>query len=384
MSRRAALAGLFLLGGCSSAPAPRPYHPYEGPPKARRAVSWVPGIWDGKSPLPAYCMRALSIDGGGMRGIIPAMVLADLERRSGKRVAEMFDTITGTSTGGILALGLSKSDPKEPARPQYSAAELIELYKKDGKDIFPRKHLGWLRALLRPKHSPKGLNRALERYFGDARLRETAGMVNVTVTAYDLENRRHFYFERDLGYMDEFLMRDVAAATSAAPTYLPPAVLEVPKEVSEKGYLAFIDGGVFANNPSPYAFERAKGWSYAKNGRGILLLSLGTGAPKNDYDVKKVWRWGKLRWLRPILDIVFSDPGVADAMDAAMGEHGHYVRLQPVLPADTALDATDAASVTALEAAGAELIRDNDELLDFLALELARSRTTPDSRCVSD
>lgn len=376
-------AAAVLLSGCTSVPPPRPYHPYTGPiPKAERGVTWMPGIWDGRSALPAYCMRALSIDGGGMRGIIPAMVLADLERRTGKRIGEMFDTITGTSTGGILALGLAKADPKDPTRPHYSAAELVDLYKKDGKKIFPRKHLSWLKAFFRPKHSPAGLEEALARYFGDARFKDTVPDLSLTVTAYDLENRRHYFFDRYADYREEFLMRDVAAATSAAPTYLPPVSLEVPRDVDPKGYLAFIDGGVFANNPAPFALDRSLGWSYARRGRGILLISLGTGQTKTEYTYRRARRWGKFAWLRPVLDIVLSDPGVARAMDAALEGKGRHERFQPVLDTETELDATGPQSLAALEAAGAKLIEDNEERLAYLAKELSRSRTTPDSRCV--
>src|SRR5215216_5033946 len=78
--------------------------------------------------------KVLSIDGGGIRGIIPAMVLAEIERRTGKRIAEMFDRIAGTSTGGILALGLTK--PGQDGGPEYSAKKLIELYETEGGKIF--------------------------------------------------------------------------------------------------------------------------------------------------------------------------------------------------------------------------------------------------------
>ena len=79
-------------------------------------------------------IRILSIDGGGIRGIIPAMVLAELERRARGPICTLFDLIAGTSTGGILALGLAK--PNGDRKPAYSAADLIELYEKEGKTIF--------------------------------------------------------------------------------------------------------------------------------------------------------------------------------------------------------------------------------------------------------
>jgi patatin-like phospholipase/acyl hydrolase len=90
--------------------------------------------------------KVLSIDGGGIRGLIPAMVLAEIERRTGKRIAEMFDLVAGTSTGGILALGVTK--PGQDGKPEYSAKKLIDLYETEGGKIFSipvwhRIHSGW-------------------------------------------------------------------------------------------------------------------------------------------------------------------------------------------------------------------------------------------------
>ncbi|MEL7495719.1 MAG: patatin-like phospholipase family protein [Cyanobacteria bacterium J06554_11] len=79
--------------------------------------------------------KILSIDGGGIRGLIPAMVLAEIERRTEQPISESFDLIAGTSTGGILALGLSKVD--QQGNPQFSTEALSELYKENGKRIFP-------------------------------------------------------------------------------------------------------------------------------------------------------------------------------------------------------------------------------------------------------
>ena len=78
----------------------------------------------------------LSLDGGGIRGLIPALVLADIEKKTGKRIAELFDLITGTSTGGILALGLCKDNGN--GVPQYSAKNLSKIYQDRGSEIFSR------------------------------------------------------------------------------------------------------------------------------------------------------------------------------------------------------------------------------------------------------
>jgi patatin-like phospholipase/acyl hydrolase len=83
----------------------------------------------------SFKFKVLSIDGGGIRGIIPAIMLAEIEKRIGKQIFELFDLITGTSTGGILALGLTKPNPQNSQAPLYRARNLIELYRTHGKTI---------------------------------------------------------------------------------------------------------------------------------------------------------------------------------------------------------------------------------------------------------
>jgi patatin-like phospholipase/acyl hydrolase len=102
----------------------------------------------------ADVFKVLSIDGGGIRGIIPAMVLAEIEERTGKPIAEMFDLIAGTSTGGILALGLAM--PEDGGRPRYTASELIELYEDEGASIFSGR-VGTIRNLFEERYPSAGV-----------------------------------------------------------------------------------------------------------------------------------------------------------------------------------------------------------------------------------
>jgi patatin-like phospholipase/acyl hydrolase len=128
--------------------------------------------------------RILSIDGGGIRGIIPALVLAELERRAGKPVAELFDLIAGTSTGGILACGLTI--PGDGGRPRWHAEELVALYEKEGPHIFDRsllKRITSLEGIIDERYPNRPLHDVLRRYFGDARLRNA--LTRVLVPAYE-------------------------------------------------------------------------------------------------------------------------------------------------------------------------------------------------------
>src|SRR4051812_15691280 len=133
-------------------------------------------------------MRVLAIDGGGIRGIIPALVLADLEERCGRPVAELFDLVAGTSTGGILACALTRPDAL-PAR------EIAEVCVEEGPRIFDRsllKRVTSADGYVDEKYDDAGLRRALERFLGDVRLSEAR--TGVLVCAYEIERRFAFFF----------------------------------------------------------------------------------------------------------------------------------------------------------------------------------------------
>src|SRR5918992_3127397 len=124
-------------------------------------------------------MRVLAIDGGGIRGLIPAIVLTELERRSGRRIFELFDLIAGTSTGGILACALCAPEA-------LPASEVVKLYEEEGPDIFDRSLFQRIRSaegLLDEKYDDDALERALERFLATKRLSETKP--DLIVPAYD-------------------------------------------------------------------------------------------------------------------------------------------------------------------------------------------------------
>jgi patatin-like phospholipase/acyl hydrolase len=217
--------------------------------------------------------RILSIDGGGIRGLIPAVILDRIERRTGKPVAECFDLIAGTSTGGILAVALTRAGAD--GRPRWKAAELIELYEAQGPRIFDRslfKVLSSVFATEDEKYPRENLEAALEHYLGDARLRDA--LTDLLVAAYETEQRFPFFFKRRRAREDpayDFAVRDVAYATSAAPTYFEPLKLETTDPVD---YFSLVDGGVYASNPAMCAYAEAR---RHHPDRTALVVSLGTG-----------------------------------------------------------------------------------------------------------
>lgn len=255
-------------------------------------------------------VKVLSIDGGGIRGIIPAMVLSEIEVRTGKRIAELFDLIAGSSTGGILALGLTK--PNAQGKPEYTARDIVNLYKDKGKVIFPSNVFRRIKSFVNEKYSAVTIEKVLDSYFGETKL--SKALAEVIVTSYDLYQRNTFFFKRSKARQDpnrDFKMKDVARATTAAPTYFEPLELKAGDRT-----FVLVDGGLFANNPSMSAYVEAKNLN--KDATDFLVVSIGTGQLANRLEYKQTKDWGMIEWAQPILNVVFD--GVSDCVDYQMNE----------------------------------------------------------------
>jgi hypothetical protein len=224
--------------------------------------------------------HVLSIDGGGIFGLIPAMVLAEIEAQTGKACADLFDLIAGTSTGGIIACGLAARVP---------ASQLVELYRDHGGEIFSR-GLGWEvtsgNGLAAPKYSAAVLERYLVQVLGDKMLSDSATHVEVPATLCG-PHTQPFWFSSWSG--QNFKLRDVARATSAAPYYFPPAIIS-PEDGDP---LTFADGGLFANNPEVDAALAAM--SIWPDDHNLFVLSLGCGYSALSVPAKP--DWGGADWI---------------------------------------------------------------------------------------
>jgi predicted acylesterase/phospholipase RssA len=253
-------------------------------------------------------VKVLAIDGGGIRGLIPALVLAEIESRTGRRMADMVDMIAGTSTGGIIACGLAKPSP-------MPASEIARIYEDEGPDIFSRsllKRITSVEGFLDERYSSDGLVASLQRHLGDAHM--TDATLPLLLTAYDT-SARAIRFLRSEGSGSDLTMVVAAHATSAAPTYFEPVAV---------GDETLVDGGVFAINPAMCAYAELAG-------RLDFLLSLGTGSHTRALPYDEIKDWGQIEWARPILDVVFD--GGQDAVDFQLAAllSGNYARLQTEL-----------------------------------------------------
>ena len=320
-------------------------------------------------------VRVLSIDGGGIRGIIPATVLADLEVRAGRPVAQLFDLIAGTSTGGILALGLTV--PGADGGPAYRASDLVELYVREGPHIFRRSIFDRIRSLngaIDERYPADGLEQMLQEAMGEARLRDT--VTDVIVTAYETYLRQPFFFRTTRAREDpayDYPMHVAARATASAPTYFEAA--RVVNEASGDEY-SLVDGGLFAANPAMVGLAEVM---RGERERPVLLLSLGTGQHTHRYPFKEIKDWGALEWARPLIDMLLD--GSSDATEfevaqltAARGRAAgdRYWRLQTELrKSSDHLDDATADNLHNLQEEAGELVEREASALAEAASALA-------------
>lgn len=315
-------------------------------------------------------IKILSIDGGGIRGIIPAIILSVIEEKTGKPIAELFDVIAGTSTGGLLALALTKPSPD--GRPQYSAKKLIELYEQEGANIFfnPEE----TPSPSKTKYSSTGIEEVLGRYFEKTRLSEA--LKEVLITSYDVTKASPYFFKRHQAHakpnLHDFPMAKVARATSAVPGYFEPLKLEVNDAAFPNRVL--IDGGVFASNPGMCAYSEAKNL-YADT-TDFLLVSIGTGELTHKLCYEQIKDWGMVQWSQPLLDVIFD--GVADTVDYQLKEllpskfcRKYYYRFQTdKLEPGSGIDDASYCNIQSLKILAQTIIETQDKDLEELCQQL--------------
>ena len=269
----------------------------------------------------------LSLDGGGLRGLITAVLIERLEAARPGFLAGV-DLFAGTSTGGILALALAQG------LPPYA---IVKMYLDEGDVIFNRsfsRKIGSLFGVTEAKYDDDGLARALQDVFGDARLRDLGK--KVAITAFDLDDEavidrtwrpKIFHNYPGEGTDGDEYATSVALRTSAAPTYFP----------SVDGY---VDGGVFANNPSMVALVQALDSRYFQGSprelSSIRILSVGTGANLKYVEGARL-DWGFAKWAPPLIDVLMD--GVSEVADFQCRQllRDRYCRLQVDLPEGTVI-----------------------------------------------
>ncbi|KAG9133373.1 hypothetical protein Leryth_021686 [Lithospermum erythrorhizon] len=312
----------------------------------------------------------LSIDGGGVRGIIPGTLLAFLESKLQQeidgldaRIVDYFDVIAGTSTGGLIVAMITAPTTANPTRPIYAAKDLAPFYIQHSPNIFPKELY---------------LNSLTKRTLGNITIKQA--LTGAVIPTFDIKRLQ----PARLDVSKNALLSDVCLGTSAAPTYLPPYYFEIRDSEGTTHTYDLIDGGMAANNPTLLAithvskqvlmgnFENVD-MSLPITSKQLLVLSLGTGAAKKEekYSASKAARWGFLSWVfangaTPLVDIYTDassdmvDIHVSTLFQSHLNEQ-NYLRIQDdTLTGDAAsTDISTSENMQTLEKIGNDLLKKN-------------------------
>lgn len=211
--------------------------------------------------------KILTIDGGGIKGLYSSKIIEHIEEQYKCKIADYFDMICGTSTGGIIAIGLSLG---------IDAKEISKLYEEKGVRIFPKQNrivAALKQLLLGGKYSDDPLRKALTETFSDKKIEDCNNLL--CIPSYSYTDARPWVFKKDhiegkLTRDNKALCVDVALATAAAPTYFPLS------EIEYYDSKQFVDGGIWANNPSLVGFIEAITYFVGtdKEYKRLMILSI--------------------------------------------------------------------------------------------------------------
>lgn len=317
--------------------------------------------------------KVLSIDGGGIRGIIPLTICAALERQMDAPLHTKFDLISGTSTGGIVALGLT-----HPGR-RYPAEEILRLYQERSKEIFESNSFRGIHTAIAetvihstqwrnmavsslvdsPIYTDAGLKRIAKEILGASLMKDAR--TNVYIPACDVTTSTPtttFFSNRNTAHAF-FAMSDVALATSAAPMYFPR------KKIRSRFY---VDGGLACNNPAKSCFDYA-----IENGippENQYIVSLGTGFADIEGIGDEEERHNLLYWGRNIFSIVdrtLSETAI-QGLSRSLGDR--FFRLNPRMEVEIPLDDNSDDAIRQLTDIGRALVEDNVETIEQIAAAL--------------
>lgn len=337
--------------------------------------------------------KILSIDGGGIRGIIPCTILKFIEEQVGV-ISDTFDLVAGTSTGGIIALGVCTKTAEKNDKPR-SASEMLDLYVNNGRTIFDGRKQKWLSNiidsvnpsigdLLEKPYPSKSIEKLLKNYFGDSNLTDTA--TDVLITTYDMKKGRPFYYSSRLARQDDnenHLIREIARSTSAAPTFFEPNFFRYKGNQD----VVAVDGGVVANNPSVLAYAEAKEFwkirQLANSATAIktfdpqvipidadfpfFMLSIGTGYSTEPAQIDDIANWRSGRWIKPLLNNVFIQASVESTdyvmhhlLPPYLDQTPRYQRFNVGLPASlTSMDDASPDSIARLQEISEQYVKKN-------------------------
>ncbi|MEK6675446.1 MAG: patatin-like phospholipase family protein [Planctomycetota bacterium] len=308
--------------------------------------------------------RIISLDGGGIRGILTAVWLDCLEQKLGGPLREHCDLIAGTSTGSILACAVAQGLP---------AKSIITMYEERGRNVFPAPASRRWSRLVRtfsegpsaPKYDDHGLRETLQNQFGHALFNEEFLKPTVLVTSYDTVSREAVVFKNHHSDYKQIPVWQIVKASCSAPTYFPAHVMTIRGRGNREA--ALVDGGVVANNPTACAIAEGIRIN-AANKTGLLqdqfiVGSFGTGHTIRPISTREAREWGAIEWAIPVIDVLMD--GASDATDyiaKLLIEEARYFRFQTLLDkAYDDMDNADPPNLFALQALAREYLSNADD-----------------------
>ena len=260
--------------------------------------------------------RILSIDGGGLRGIIPINILQEIEKRTGKSIIDCFDLIAGTSTGGIIACLLTMPKYSNKREPKYALKDIEILYDELRKKVFKRNFFkyNFQHYFFKTRYSHKAFQNLLTKEIGNTRLGDC--LKPIYIPTFDLFSYSPYIFKsvrthplhKKYNQQIDYFLKDVCRATSAAPTFFLPHEIKIDR----KKKLICVDGGVFLNNPAAGALvdvllhrEIYEDISHKSvESKNIYMLSIGTGRYRDPQIYRKFQYRGTLLLVKKIINLM--------------------------------------------------------------------------------
>jgi uncharacterized protein len=247
--------------------------------------------------------NVLSIDGGGIRGIVTAHILNNIEKllqkytnNKNEKLINYFDLSSGTSTGSIIIAILNIKDKN--GIPLYNCQDVLNMYNNESQYIFKRTFIQKIKSLfgiIKVKYDNKYFKEMLKKYLKETTVQDT--YTNTMITSINLNDMSLFLF-KSYGSNHQYNLTDAVLASSAAPTYFKP--IKLYKNNIE---ITLTDGGMGMNNPSLSSYLECKKLYKDDN---INILSLGTGYKTKPLLYNKIKKWGIAKWLKEIVDTILS------------------------------------------------------------------------------
>lgn len=334
-------------------------------------------------------LKVLSIDGGGVRGIVPAVILEYIENKiieiTGKkkaRISDYLDFTAGTSTGSIISSMILV--PDKDGRPLYKMEDIINSYFDLAEVVFKKSILRDIKTLwgiFGPRYSTKNIDSQLLIKYNHTRMKDL--LKPCCFTGYDVDKRKPvIYTNKDKSRKYEnYFVKDIIRGSTSIPSVFQPAYFRDGVDIN-----TIVDGGVFANNPSMVAYVEVSKEHYSSifektnvDPANILMLSFGTGISKlKKYKYDKVKKWGMLKWFFPIINILLQGVGEVteyemEKLYSAYNAKENFIRINPPIILGNS-DGKDSSkhNLIHLRQDALNYISANKVLLDNIANELTK------------